>query len=432
MNTNTLINQKKYIDLDSTYRNRKLWPMPCDFVVDINAQTKDTPQTALDPIILSFPYEANLTSALSTVTEIPLSVKSSSIRNFYQNSYLEINGIFRLIISYDEVTQIATVSPAYPFVYPALTSYTIRKEKPFQGPLLTGGVAINNVTIVLDPTASSVDDFYVNYYVFLPGSLPPDSYQYSRILSYNGITKVATVASPFVSIVGAGVTYEILEFTRDNVVPLRFNGNQVINNPSPYQISLTSLIVPNRYVKNGYGGTLADYSYLLVSLYSDSAKTSTNNIFSNNNNSIQSLFKVPISSLYLQSNQQFYNFQFTNMVQTISFKENDTLRFTIRLPNGKVLEFEPINKDTYFQEKIGTFPIECDPLEQVNALFEIVKLPQNTIIKESQALSSSNISTNDMINNQTFDRTFSPSTTFSFNKKNTNNIVTPINQINFN
>jgi hypothetical protein len=383
MNTNSLVNQKKYIDLDSTYRNRKLYKNPCDFVLDINAATRDTAPTALDPILLSFPYEANLTAALSTVTQIPLSVNASSIRNFYTGSYLEINGLFRLITFYDELTQIATVSPAFPAAYPALTNYTIRKAVPFEGPLTTGGLSPSATSIILNAASSPVDNFYVNFYVFLPGLTPPSSYQYSRILSYNGATKLATVAVPFTSAVPAGTTYEILEFTRDNVVPLRFNGNQVIGNPSPYEISLTNLIVPNRYVLNGYGGTLADYSHVYVSLYSANATTSTNAIFSNNNNSLQALFKVPISSLYLQANQQFYNFQFTNMNQTISFRENDSLHFTVSLPNGQVLAFEPINKDTYFQDYIGQFPIETDPLEQVTALFEIIKLPQSTVVAES-------------------------------------------------
>ena len=393
MNTNSLINQKKYIDLDSTYRNRKLWPLSTDFVVDINAATRNTPANALDPILLAFPYEVNLTSALSTPTQIPLSVNSSSIKNFYRNSYIEIAGIFRLITSYNELTQIVTVTPAFGGPFPALTQYTIRKEEPFEGPLLTSANAPTTQTIFLNAGASAIDNYYNNFYVFLPNGsenppvfTPPVSYEYARIISYNGITKEAQLATPLRVPPQAGVTYEILEFSRDNVVPLRYSGNQVIGNPAPYKIYLTSMTVPNRYILNGYGGRLQDYPYLYVSLYSANATTSTNAIYSNNNYSLQALFKVPISSLFLSADQQFFNFQFSNMEQTISFKENDSLHFNILLPNGQIVQFEPNNRDSFFQDYIGVFPIECDPLEQVSVLFEITELSQSKIESESNML----------------------------------------------
>lgn len=393
MNTNTLINQKKYIDLDSTYRNRKLWPLSTDFVVDINAATRNTPANALDPILLAFPYEVNLTSALSTPTQIPLSVNSTGIKNFYRNSYIEIGGVFRLITSYNEITQIVTVTPAFGGPFPALTQYTIRKEEPFEGPQLTSANAPTTQTIFLNAGASAIDNYYNNFYVFLPNGsenppvfTPPASYEYARIISYNGVTKEAQLATPLRVSPQAGVTYEILEFSRDNVVPLRYSGNQVIGNPTPYKIYLTSMTVPNRYILNGYGGRLQDYPYLYVSLYSANATTSTNAIYSNNNYSLQALFKVPVTSLFLSADQQFYNFRFSDMEQTISFKENDSLHFNILLPNGQIIEFEPNNKDSFFQDYIGIFPIECDPLEQVSVLFEITKLSQSKIEAESNML----------------------------------------------
>jgi len=152
---------------------------------------------------------------------------------------------------------------------------------------------------------------YNIFYVFLPNGsknppifTPPVSYEYARIISYNGITKEAQLATPLRVAPLAGITYEILEFSRDNVVPLRYSGNQVIGNPTPYKIYLTSMTVPNRYILNGYGGRLQDYPYLYVSLYSANATTSTNAIYSNNNYSLQALFKVPVTSLFLSADQQ--------------------------------------------------------------------------------------------------------------------------------
>lgn len=396
LNTN-LGNFKRYLELDSTFRNRKLYPNPCDFIVDINAATKDSPQSALDPIILAFPYEANLTSGGSTVIQIALSVNSSTIRNFYKGSVLEINNVFRKIVSYDEFTQVATVDIAYPGAPPALTPYTIRKEEPViynvttQAMIVTGNPEIDQTPasrkIRLSATSSTVDNFYNNLYIFIPGGAPPSTYQYSRVLKYFGSQQIAIVDNPFLPpISAAGVAYEILKFNRDNVVPLRYSGNLVTSYPQQYTVSLVYLNIPNRYIVNGYGGKLKDYSYIYVSLFSSNAKTATSSINSNNPTSLQALFKVPVSYLQINENSQFLCLQFTGMSQTISFKENDSLHFIVSLPlindnlnfdpllPSNVLNFEPFNRDIYFKDYLGKFPIESDPIEQVTALFELIRV----------------------------------------------------------
>jgi len=397
LNTN-LGNFKRYLELDSNFRNRKLYPNPCDFIIDINAATRNTPQSALDPIILAFPYEVNLTSGGSTVIQIALSVNSSTIRNFYKGSVLEINNIFRKIISYDEFSQTATVDIAYPFAPLALTSYTIRKEIPVDYNVttqaqipFTGIPELDNTPtsrkIRLNASSITSDNYYNNLYIFIPGVSPPASYQYSRIMKYFGSSQMAIIDNPFLPpIIAAGVPYEILKFNRDNVVPIRYSSNLVTNYAQQYTISLIYLNIPNRYILSGYGGKLKDYSYIYVSLYSSNAKTATSSINSNNPTSLQALFKVPVSYLQINDNSQFLCLQFTGMNQTISFRETDSLQFTVSLPlindnlnfdpltPVNVLTFEPFNRDIYFKDYIGKFPIESDPIEQVTALFELIKI----------------------------------------------------------
>lgn len=408
LNTNAVNNGKKYFDIDSTFRNRRLYPNACDFVMDINAPIRDTPTTALDPILLAFPYETNLTSGGSTLIQIALSVSSSNIRNFYQGSYLEINNEFRLIISYDAFTQVATVASAFSAAPPALTPYTIRKKLPFQYNVTTQAQVLvpipvpdpdnkaqfnltpANQKIRLSATSSTKDEYYVNYFVFVPDNNPilnpPLSYQYARITRYDGATRMAILDRPFdPAATAAGINYEILEFNRDNVVPLKYSGNQTINNPILLKINLVYVTIPNRYIKGayiiqddgsiiqgGYGGLLSDYNYIYVALYSGSSKTSNYSLYSNNPYSSLALFKVPITFLRnVVTQQTFLTLNFTGMTQTISFRERDTLHFTVFLQNGNVLAFEPFNKDSYFNDFIGRFPIESDPLEQVTACFEI-------------------------------------------------------------
>jgi hypothetical protein len=375
LNTNAINNGKKYFDISSNFRNKKLYPNPCDFVMDINAPIRDSPPTALDPIILAFPYEANLTSGGSTVLQIALSVASSNIRNFYRGSYLEIGGEFRRIISYDAFTQVATVDIAFSAAPPALTNYTIRKILPKLAPnyVNSTGIATGSLTQVrLNAGASAITGEYVNYYIFLPGVTPPSSYQYSRILSYDGPTRVATLASSLTGVVAAGTNYEILEFSRDNVVPLKYSGNQTINNPILLKISLIYVTVPNRYLANGYGGLLSDYNYIYVALYSGSSKTSNYTLYSNNPYSSLALFKVPVTFLRnIIGTQTFLTLNFTGATQTISFRERDTLHFTLFLPDGQVISYLPYNPNSYFPDYTGVFPIEADPVEQITACFEI-------------------------------------------------------------
>ena len=83
---------RRYLDIDSGRRNRFSYPKIGDFVVDVNGIYRNTPATALDPIVLAFPYETNLLSGGSTFTQIALSVAASNIVNFYRNSYIEIAG----------------------------------------------------------------------------------------------------------------------------------------------------------------------------------------------------------------------------------------------------------------------------------------------------------------------------------------------------
>ena len=140
---------KRYIDIDSSRRNRTLYPKPSDFVIQVNGTYNNSPDRSQDPILLAFPYEANQLSGGSTFTQLALSVTSSNIINFYRNSYIEIFGNFRRIIDYDNFTQIAIVDIPFPVAYPALTPYTIRKDLPNEVNT-TGGVAANNYTIVLN------------------------------------------------------------------------------------------------------------------------------------------------------------------------------------------------------------------------------------------------------------------------------------------
>lgn len=357
---------KRYIHIDSSYRDRITYPKIGDFVIETNGTILNSPDIARDPVVGAFPYEANQLSGGSTTIQIALSVTSSNILNFYRDSFLEINGEFRKITGYDNTTQIATVASAFSAAPPALTKYTIRKEVPAERNT-TSALSSSKNKVFLNAAASNVNNYYVNTYLFIPGGTPPTSYQWKRITAYNGTTKEVTVAGAFSALIPAGTTYEILRFTRENIRPLNYQGSQTFSSSTCESLRLISLIVPNRNIKNGYG-TLQNYSHVYVTIYSDRAQSYSNPIISNAPAAQKALFQVPVT---FNPNTSWLTLQGSYMTQNLSFKENDTLHITITLPTGEVLDFEPYNQYTYFNG--FNFPIDSDPGTQVQIVLEVTR-----------------------------------------------------------
>jgi hypothetical protein len=356
----------KFIDINSSFRDRISYPSVGDFVIAMNGNPPpNTPQSSVDPVILSFPYEASLTNGLSTLTQIALNVLASEIANFYTGSYLEINGEFRQIVSYDPSTQFATINPGFSVAPLAITPYTIRFEKPIlRGLTSSTSTSLNEIYLPL--TASPINNYYNNNYIFIPGVSPPDSYQWKRIISYDGTTKRAVVQGVFNHLIPLGETIELQRYSYDNVKNLKFFGTEVFNNPSCVTLNLINLIVPNLPIIGSYGGNIQNYSHLYVALYSEKGITYNNPIINNSPAADRSLFKVPITFLQGIS---FLTLSYAAMAQTVSFRPNDTLRLSIFLPNGDILNFSTVNPFTYFDGY--SFPIPSNPLAQLQAIFSI-------------------------------------------------------------
>src|SRR5277367_6922557 len=121
----------KDLVIDSTRRNRTVYPLPSDFVIPYtNGPPGNDFQTALDPVSLAVPYLSGTTQAGSTTTSIVLQANSSPTDNFYVNSLLDINNQLQQIINYVGSTQIATVANAFSAAPGAGTAYTLRKNFP--------------------------------------------------------------------------------------------------------------------------------------------------------------------------------------------------------------------------------------------------------------------------------------------------------------
>jgi hypothetical protein len=263
---------------------------------------------------------------------LPLGVE---IDNYYINYILEdiTIGVSRKIISYEGSTRLAKTESLFPITWNALDSYIVRKQGPSEIGTLSG---VTNISLQLPITSSYYDNYYVGDFIRITSG--PLYGETRKIIYYNGNTRIATVERPFSSIPGT-VTYEILPFTRDNVVPLAFTGME-INKVDNYEIELLNLIIPNKLIISGNGGNAVTYPYLLLEIYNISvASGDTRNILiSNNPNSVRVLFRIPVDDTVTKSVSPFVKIDGDGMVQTIKFKPDQSLKFRVLLPNGDVLK----------------------------------------------------------------------------------------------
>ena len=132
--------------------------------------------------------------------------------------------------------------------------------------------------------------------------------------------------------------YEILQYSRDNVAPFTFGGSIAAQNKTIAQeVSLSSLTLPNTVLNNG--GRIAFYPYIYVVLQNISSSSSANRyiIYSNNPNTSQAIFKIPITDMNQPLISPFVRMNGNGMVQTIQFKQNDDMFVSVLLPNGELL-----------------------------------------------------------------------------------------------
>jgi hypothetical protein len=122
----------KYIDFDSTYRNRTQYENPNNFIVPVylNQQINNF----YDPVLLSAPFTGSSKPILENTTQfsvdnthITLDSAEPDIQNFYKNNNLQIDNEFHKIIAYDGITKVATVSTPFSSVPAINTNYTVRK-----------------------------------------------------------------------------------------------------------------------------------------------------------------------------------------------------------------------------------------------------------------------------------------------------------------
>lgn len=360
----------KYLDIDSTYRNRKDYPNPNDFVIPITYPGRDsTAATAIDPVIDSIPYTGsinppgvNVTGISTSPVLITLDVGESIIDNFYIDSFLQVSGEYRRIIKYNGTSKTATIESPFSVLPSNGTVYYTRRSIPFFTGSIVASPAPTINSFALNSLASSINGIYINSYVrFTSG---PNTDLVFRIVSYDGSNRQVTVFGNIPVVPTVGTIVELVSFTRDNASTLLYSNTSGTSNQSGYyEIELLWISVPNQILGTGYGGTLDRYPYVYVRLFNEGNRLTNQSLFSNNPNSTLALFKVPVDQYF--GNTSFITLTNAKTKQVIRFENNTDLRFTVTLPSGVTVKFSESDNFT---------PMSPDPFLQVNALFSIKRL----------------------------------------------------------
>ena len=364
------MNCLKYMDINSSYRDRNRYPNPCDFVIPYRGSKEYSYEPFFnDPILNSTPYSnasSNspplLTQAGSTPTDIILDPRETTIPNYYILSFLEINGEFHKIIQYNGTTLTATVD--IPFITPIIgVNYKIRKTIP----TLTTNITLNSIDFYNNVTKINLLSAIINstldnlYFRFLNGNLIN---KYYRIVEYNPSTLVASI-QPVINqtlLLGGGLDQiEISQFTDDNSKNLFY---RTLGPPNVryYEISLQYLTLPNLVIEGLRGGLLDNYPFVYVHIYNEGFQQSINVLYSNNLNSGQAIFKVPIDKNLYNRPTAFYTLKPTVQNQTIAFNPMQDLKFRITLPSGLTLKYT--TPDNFA-------PFEPNPFVQISLLVSI-------------------------------------------------------------
>ena len=255
----------------------------------------------------------------------------------------------------------------------------------------TPATSDNPTTIKFPNTASKINGYYNNAYI----QIMSGTYlgQVRKIINYTvtgiepNLSLVASVGTPFAGNIENNVDFtfrsvfldspleevgdnndpfQIFPFSSDNHNPFVYTGSMQ-QEIVCYQIELLNIIIPNKILNCGLGGRIAFYPYIYVELSNISGSSSgmKNSIYSNNPNATSMVFRVPIYDVQNPTNSSFVKLDGDGMTQTLKFKPNDSIFFSVHLSNGEL--FKTLESETYS-------PLNPNPEIQISAAFSFKKV----------------------------------------------------------
>lgn len=178
----------------------------------------------------------------------------------------------------------------------------------------------------------------------------------------------AFISPAFNGTVISGDSFEILYFSYDNMNPFVYTGSQVSQQEMVcYEIRLLKMSLPNKTLNSGFGSRIAFYPYVYIEIanVSGASAGTKNTIYSNNPNATRMIFRATINDVPNPVFSSFVKVSGDDMTQTIKFKPNDNLRFSVHLPNGDI--YRTLEEENFAPEA-------PNPEIQISAVFSIKRL----------------------------------------------------------
>ena len=159
----------------------------------------------------------------------------------------------------------------------------------------------------------------------------------------------------------------ILSFSSEGVVPLNYTGSQITQSQmSCYELSISSLILPNLILQTTTGLLTSSYPYVFVEISNETMPSGGNTdvIYSNNPNSTKNTFICPTLDVNNPEITKFVKIASAGN-QIMKFSPYDNLKIRISLPNGQT-----------FKTEITDFlvPNNPNPRIQITLLVQITRL----------------------------------------------------------
>lgn len=361
----------KYLNIDSTYRNRNLYPNPANFVIPVSFNTQNITNAleAFDPVSLAMPCVTGTVSYATgpSINELETigftGAYISNIDNYYINKYLQIESAGQVqtktINFYAGTTKIATINNNGFDDIKVGDNFKIRTLLPMATGTILQGSLVPTTSLLWNPSSSK----YKGQFLYLnTGPYVGSVSKITNVGTGTNMTGLALVLSPG-NPPGATGPFEILPYSYDNMSTLWYGGTRSFNNPVCYSIELLYLMVPNQLLKSGYGGTLDKYPYFILKLSNVESQYSDSVIYTNNPYEKSAMFRVPMP-LTLRS-ETFFILKDSKCIEVVKFKPDQSLKFELLLPNGDPIIFN-------IDDELS--PCPPDPLLQISASFAIRRL----------------------------------------------------------
>ena len=286
----------------------------------------------------------------------------SDQENIYKNSFIYSNSQTRRITRYETLTgkivNTITIGPDTYLIFPSNASNINGYYNGFYIKILTGA-ATGDVRKIMTYTVTGTSPNFIR-------TATVDTPFSGNVIADDEFTFRSPVVDKPFTLPFNSQQFEILLFCYDNHNPLVYTGSMQQESVC-YQIELLDLILPNKILNAGNGGRIAFYPYVYVELsnISGSSSGTKNAIYSNNPNATSMVFRVPIYDVQNPINSSFVKLDGDGMIQTLKFKPNDNIFFSVRLSNGEL--FKTVDAELYN-------PFPPNPEIQISAIFSFKRI----------------------------------------------------------